>query len=364
MALSEDKPQFDPRLASLVATAGGEMPPPEVDAAILAAARREVSARPLATHGGSSETPAPRAKRNWYVPVSIAAVLVLSVSLVTLVQEEKGDELAQAPGAESTSSTRPPSAAKVPAVAASAPPAVLQAPANPPEARSAHDKSGMRADAGRTQGAEGDLARRRTQDNKGAMPDATSPAPPADSAAASAPAPAAAADSQYSGAAAPPPAMPMAIPKRAEPFPGASEREAKPSAVPSAPPAPTRPAGELPGARMRSEADTTTRDTLQESPPAKAAAAAAPRVAQDAPVQPAQVQPPAARSAARPAPQLGGTTRPDEKPAPVWSGLENQPVEKWLERLTELRRDGRDADAEALLSELRRRFPEHPVSKR
>jgi len=49
--------------------------------------------------GGGTVTSIPpvRAKRNWYVPVSIAAVMVLSVSLVTLVHQEKGDELSQPP---------------------------------------------------------------------------------------------------------------------------------------------------------------------------------------------------------------------------------------------------------------------------
>ena len=106
----------DPRLARLLEAAGREEPPSALDAAILAAARKEAGARPLSVPGGGgagSAGSAPvRAKRNWYVPVSIAAVLVLSVSMVTLVQQEKGDELAQPPRA---TNVPPPSAAQAPA---------------------------------------------------------------------------------------------------------------------------------------------------------------------------------------------------------------------------------------------------------
>jgi hypothetical protein len=48
-------------------------------------------------------------------------------------------------------------------------------------------------------------------------------------------------------------------------------------------------------------------------------------------------------------------------PSPVWQGYERQPAEKWLERVEELRRAGRDAEAREMLAEFRRRFPQHPV---
>src|SRR5688572_31990764 len=74
-----------PRLARVYGAAPRDEPPAHLDAAILAAARREVGAgpRPLA------------ALRAWRVPLSLAAVVVLSVSLVTLMREEGGDELYQ-----------------------------------------------------------------------------------------------------------------------------------------------------------------------------------------------------------------------------------------------------------------------------
>jgi len=48
-------------------------------------------------------------------------------------------------------------------------------------------------------------------------------------------------------------------------------------------------------------------------------------------------------------------------PRPVWQGYENQPPEKWLERVEELFRAGRDAEAREMLMEFRKRFPQHPV---
>jgi hypothetical protein len=56
--------------------------------------------------------------------------------------------------------------------------------------------------------------------------------------------------------------------------------------------------------------------------------------------------------------------RAEDKRAPTWLGLENQPPEKWLERLAEFKREGRSADAEELLNEFRRRFPDHPAGAR
>jgi hypothetical protein len=44
----------------------------------------------------------------------------------------------------------------------------------------------------------------------------------------------------------------------------------------------------------------------------------------------------------------------------IWEGFEKEPPEKWLERIEELRRQGRSAEAEEMLSEFKRRFPEHP----
>ena len=74
----------DPGLDRVYRETERDLPPAHLDAAIRAAARREVGARPR---------PLASALRRWRVPVSIAALVVLSVSLVTLVQEEGGDEV-------------------------------------------------------------------------------------------------------------------------------------------------------------------------------------------------------------------------------------------------------------------------------
>jgi hypothetical protein len=47
---------------------------------------------------------------------------------------------------------------------------------------------------------------------------------------------------------------------------------------------------------------------------------------------------------------------------PAWRGFEKEPPEKWLAHIEELRKQGRVAEAEEMLSEFKRRFPEHPLS--
>ena len=85
MALNE-RDTRDPRLERLYREAASEAPPAHLDAAILAAARRDVGARPRSLS---------TALRRWQVPVSIAAVVVVGVSLVTLMMEEGVDRLGE-----------------------------------------------------------------------------------------------------------------------------------------------------------------------------------------------------------------------------------------------------------------------------
>jgi hypothetical protein len=73
----------DQALSALYRDSASENPPPELDAAILAAARREVSARPRIAGSPFS--------RSWALPVGIAAVIVMSASLVMLMQENPED---------------------------------------------------------------------------------------------------------------------------------------------------------------------------------------------------------------------------------------------------------------------------------
>jgi hypothetical protein len=72
----------DPQLSGFYHAAPADSPPAQLDADILAAARRAVGARP--------QTARASLLRTWRVPLSIAAVLVMSVSMVTLTVRQKG----------------------------------------------------------------------------------------------------------------------------------------------------------------------------------------------------------------------------------------------------------------------------------
>ncbi len=81
----------DEQLSALYRAASPEAPPLVIDEAIRAAARRAVGARPQPA--GASFV------RKWQMPLSIAAVLVLCVSLITVMRDE-GSELTQVPRAD------------------------------------------------------------------------------------------------------------------------------------------------------------------------------------------------------------------------------------------------------------------------
>ncbi len=276
----------NPGLDRLYRTAGHEEPPARLDAAILAAARREVGSRPHSLSSGL---------RRWRVPVSIAAVVVLSVSLVTLVKEEGGEQLLQAPPEPAPSS---------PPVAQPAQPAPLlpegalmreqvavPAPARP--ARREDAGAGPPSVLGET--ADGNIS--------GGSPSASQGA--------------------ASGVAADTAAKP-------QPFrDSASMVERSTPAVPPASPA----------------------DDLATRAPAVAERRAAPMAAASAP------EPASAKAMM----QARKEAAPGDDKQPVWHGLENEPPQKWLERISDLKRQQRAAEAEAMLVEFKRRFPGHPL---
>jgi hypothetical protein len=243
----------DPVLARAYREAAREQPPARLDAAILAAAQREVGSRPR---------PAGAALRRWRLPLSLAAVIVLSVSLVTLVMEEE-DALLQAPR-EAPAAKAPAAAPPAPAALPPAAPAVAPRVAPPASVPAAAVRSEPRAAADAGPGA-----------------DAARASPPAGERAREAAAPAKA------------------------------ENRSAGSAAPLATPAPATPA-------------------LQRSP------------------VPAAGQPAAASAAV----------------AALARELDNQPPERWLARIAELRREERAAEAEALLAEFHQRFPGHPLPAR
>ena len=84
MALnSESGMDHDARLTRIYRAAGDETPPLRLDQAICAAARREAGAGPRSLSR----------LRAWHVPVSLAAVMVLSLTVVLMMREEGADRL-------------------------------------------------------------------------------------------------------------------------------------------------------------------------------------------------------------------------------------------------------------------------------
>jgi len=92
-------PARDPQLDRAYRESARDEPPARLDDAIRAAARREVGARPQAYGGGGL--------RAWRVPVSIAAMLVVGVSIVTLVREEHPEVLQASPPAPAAQAPSP-----------------------------------------------------------------------------------------------------------------------------------------------------------------------------------------------------------------------------------------------------------------
>ncbi len=317
----------DPALDRLYAESAREEPPARLDAAILAAARREVRSRPRRL--GSLV----RAAR---VPVAIAAVLVLSASLVMLLKEEKADQFYEAPPpAEPQSDARgkvqddaalPPQASPAPQAAARRAPEVASPPAPAAERRPPR------------------MDEARQARNDGPRPAQTVPPPAAQ------PFPAPASAGEERGRT-PPRAEQskerLAAAKEAESGLAAAEKAADRPAVRVAPEAP--PAKPLPQsdaiAKQRFEADTGTGGSSEQL--ARSAPAA---TAQSAPPPPAKAAPrsklPPAQSASR---------------APIWSGYERQPPDRWLERIADLRHTGREADAREMAEEFIKRFPDYPL---
>ncbi|WP_455203440.1 hypothetical protein [Kaarinaea lacus] len=85
-----DNDEWDKNLSQLYQQASQEQPAAHVDAAILAAARREVQRKPKAFSPFTN---------HWMLSASIAAVVVLSVSVVTVINKQSHEKL---PFAEDT----------------------------------------------------------------------------------------------------------------------------------------------------------------------------------------------------------------------------------------------------------------------
>lgn len=278
----------DPALDRLYREAGGEDPPAHLDAVILAAAHRAVGAGPRAR---------PSVLRRWQLPMSIAAIVVLSVSLVTLVQEEGGEQLVQPPppALPSAPPAEPPQTAPGPAaVEPSRRPAAAAVPDRIAERR--RDEP-VKAPTGT-----GALSR-----------DTTSEAGPAPAQ------PAAGVAAQLEG------------PGRPQPQPFRDSGAAGERRAPEPPSAPAEDAAARAPVAGRSAASLATAPAAKPAPSRSRAAEARKESAME------------------------------ESRQAVWQGYENEPPQKWLDRIAELKRLGRQTDAEAMLTEFKRRFPAHPV---
>lgn len=252
--------EHDPQLAALYRTGTTAEPPAHLDDAIRAAARREVAAGPRRA-----------GIHRWAVPVALAAVLVLSVSVVTLMREQGADRLDQAP--------------------AQAPAAAMQSEVAEPSAAAAPE----------------------------AMPGRRPVKPP----------PVAAAE-------------PAAKTEAPVPAPALSGRVAEAE----------RAATESRAKTMAAESS-----SRAEEPAAARRDYTAPQILRSAPAPMADAASGAGVSAAKPAAPAAALSGAPAKSA-LWQDLVSEPPEKWIQRITELRRDGKTADADALLAEFRRRFPD------
>jgi hypothetical protein len=324
-----------PGLARVYGAAPRDEPPAHLDAAILAAARREVGARPRPLAG----------LRTWRVPLSLAAVVVLSVSLVTLMREEGGDELyqSQSPRPDILRSAPPaatspqPSEEAAKAAARDMPPAGQRAPrADAPASRAPETQDRARLEGlRRSQGMDtrqapepaAKLEPKPFQDapESRAVERPAGPPPVMDDAAR-----APAAIMERSPAAAPPPPDVAA----------GTAAEARRAPLPQATPAPSR--------AMRSERDMSREDAAGSV--FGGVGATAPKAA-EAPRAPGELA----------AQQRESVPPMPPRVAAMVKDLDTQPPEKWLERIQALRREGQATDARELLAEFKRRYPAHPL---
>ncbi len=273
-----------------------ERPSAATRAAILAAAARQVEARPQAAD-------APRVGRRPRWPLAAAAAVLLS-TLAVMMADRTGREM---PAFTAPAERAQESVAVAPATAV--------APTPPPEGAVPMPAPPIAA-------APAPIAKRSTTSKAREERSSIAASPPERM------------DLQRSDAAGPAVSGPSV--ERATETASAEARQERPAAPPAAPPAPPRTA---PVARSAPA-------------PAAAGAMAAPEVAAERPAAaladraPAGERTPAPRGAAR-----LDAARDFEDSAPMW-----------LERIVKLRREGREAEADAELKRFRERYPDVQVS--
>ena len=260
-----------------------------------------------AAHREAGARPAPLvspgARRRWYLPLAAAAVIVLSVAVTVHMQQEQPDLDAPLPRAAKPAQPVP-AMQPAPAAQAEAPPKLAQAPAAPPPAKPEIQSGEIRS-----------LAKEKAAPE----PKRFTPDPPA--AAESAAAPPLAASPPP--AATPPPAVAAARAPAAAPVPQAAPAERQ---------------------EARAMADSARKPASNVGAVAGAAA------------------PPAGRSDTREEPRRRELT-PKMRAVEARDKLAQEPEtpEKWLERIAELRREGRHDEADKALAEFRQRHPDYRI---
>ena len=258
----------DPQLAALYRAGADAEPPAHLDDAIRAAARREVVAGPR--RAGS---------RRWAVPVSLAAVLVLSVSVVTMMREQGADR----------------------------PESLIQPPPGPATTM------------------QSEIVKREIVEPPAAV-------------------------------------VPEAAPKRRSTIPPSVMEPAAPLPQAEAPvpaPALSGRAAETERAVTDSRAKAMASDSnrAEDSAVARREYAAPQPMLRSAPAQMADAASGAGVSATKPAAPVEALSAAPARSA-LWQDLVKEAPEKWIQRISELRRAGQTADADVLVVEFRRRFPD------
>ena len=294
----------DDKLSRRYRDLGAEEPPRALDEAILASARRAV---------------APRSTQRWAMPVSIAAVLVLAVGVTLRMQQEQpGIEMSApneysvpAPSAEPSVAPPPAKPPADKALAAQAPPATV-----PEEARQRPMQDSRRdAQVGQEKPT---AAKKLAKDAMLEKP--SSPAPPMQ----------AKTDESSAGK------LTVDEVARAQPVP---RTEPKAFADAAAPPPASTVAAPAPNAAARDNV---------------AIPAAGAPARESASVAPA----PAAAPLSTPAPALRAKR---EAQGIAASPAKETPIERELERIARLRREGRHAEADAALEKFRRENPSYRI---
>lgn len=280
----------DSALSGLYREAGREIPPSRLDRAILAAARRGVSERPRLFRRDLVLV--------WRLPLSLAAVVVLSVTLVMLMTERHSDETM-----ETLPLAPPPATGVAPEAAVSAAPArpAVEDGDVPLSPRDDHRRASTAPETKEVAAAV--VAGKRT-----ARPSTRDESAP-----------------------------PVAQTRPAAGAARTARREAEKKEEMAAPQAASR-------LETRSQAEDTASAAPVPAPPDTPTANVVPKET----VRPSAVAP---RAAA--APVSGLQTQAQE--------IHDLPPEQWLAKIESLRREGKAAEAKRSLAEFRRRYPDYPL---